>query len=158
MNKFYIFIFSLLLAFIICSKITNITNNYKSQNNIKKLFCGSGNNNYQIQKVKFTDGINNIKRILENDDKEAYNPINIYYDMTYLNNQKLNSSNDIKERINMIDNSMSRCKNIFKKLIEIKKPLNTPIKIKNEQDLKEWKFTKYKINSELMPNSVGIFL
>ena len=156
MNKFTFYIFSFLLTFITCSKNINNTNNFNYTNRVKKYSCGSGNNNYQIKKVKFESKINNIKRKLENDDEETYNPINIYYDMTYLNNQKLNASNDIKEKINMIDKSMFRCINIFKKLINIKKPLNTPIKIKNEQDLKEWKFTKYKINSKLIPNSEGI--
>ena len=45
----------------------------------------------------------------------------------------------------MVDKSITRCINIFKKLFNIKKTLNTPIKIKNEQDLKEWKFSKYKL-------------
>ena len=151
MKKIIFCIFYFLFIFISSSKNITNSNNLKSNKSNYKHSCRLGNNLYQIKKVKFT----NNKRKLE-DDEQTYIPINIYYDMTYLNQQKLSSSNDIKKKIDMIDKSMSLCVRVFKKLLYVKKPLNSPIKIKTEQDLKEWKFTKYKINSELMPSSKGI--
>ena len=156
MKNSNIFIFYSFWIFIISSNIKNNTNDYFPQKTIKKYPCGSGKNNYEIKKVSFNNKINSTKRKLESNEDETYTPINIYYDMTYLNNQKLNSSQDLIEKINMIDKAMSRCVNVFKKLINIKQPLNAPIKLKTENDLKEWKFTSYKINSDLMPNSKGI--
>ena len=129
--------------------------NNNSYNNNKKHSCGAGNSLYTIKSVSFNN-VNFKKRKLENNNEETPSPINIYYDMTYLNQQKLNSSQDIIEKINMIDKAMSRCINIFKKLLKVKEPLKAPIKIKNEQDLKEWKFNSYKINKDLYPKSKGI--
>ena len=144
------------LFFIVANGNKNTTNNINSTKNIKKHSCGAGQINYKIKKVKFDNKKISQKRALDNNLQETYNPINIYYDMTYLNNQKENSSQDIKDKIDMVDKAMLRCINVFKKLINIKKPLNSKIKIKNEQDLKEWKFTKYKIDQNIMPKGEGI--
>ena len=138
------------------SKKTNLTNNLNISKKLKNRSCGAGNSNYKIKKVRFHDKINDSKRILDKNNEESYNPINIYYDMTYIKQQKLNSTQNLLEKINIIEKAMYRCSNIFKKLINIINPLKSPIKIKSEQDLKEWKFTKYKIHSDLMPNSKGI--
>ena len=156
MKKLAFYILYFLLIFIFTSSNINNTNNYNSKIKNIKHSCGSGNNNYQIKTVNFITKNDNIKRALQNNIEENNLPINIYYDMSYLNKQSENSSKDLNEKINMINKSMFRCVNVFKKLIKIKKPLNNPIKIKSEQDLKEWKFIKYKINSDLMPNSKGI--
>ena len=157
MKTISIYIYFFLWISIYTSKKLSNSYNDQSIKNKKIHSCGSGNNSYQIKKVKFIDKENHInRRELDTDNKETYNPINIYYDMTYLNQKKLSSSNDLIGKISMIDKSMSRCVNTFKKLLYVKKPLNSPIKIKTEQDLNEWKFTKYNINSELLPNSKGI--
>ena len=156
MKNFKYFIFSILWIYIITKNNTNLTNNRKTQKKIKKHSCGAGNSNYKIKTVKLYNNFNNSTRVLENNDEEFYNPINIFYDMTYLKQQNLNSSKNLLEKINIIEKAMFRCVNIFKKLLNIKTPLKSQIKIKTEQDLKEWKFTKYKIHSDLMPNSKGI--
>ena len=150
MRNLNYFIFCFLCFFIISSKTIN------------KHSCGSGKNNYKLKKVSFNNNSASskssisIKRILDNNNENEYTPINIYYDMTYLNNQKVDSSQDLITKIDMVDKAMSRCVKIFKKLLKIKQPLNAPIKVKSEQDLKEWKFTSYQINSNLMPKSTGI--
>ena len=64
MIKFAFFIFTFLLTFITSSKNINNNINYNYANNIKKPSCGSGNNNYEIKKVRFTNEIKNIKRKL----------------------------------------------------------------------------------------------
>ena len=152
------FIFYFISFFIISIKANNIHKINIPQRKNKKFQCGSGKSNYTIKKVSFNNNhkTNYTKRLLNNDNNELSTPINIYYDMTYLNNQKLESSQELITKINMIDKAMSRCVNIFKKLINIKKQLNSPIKIKTEQELKDWKFNKYSIHPDLMPKSKGI--
>jgi len=152
----YIRSYICLLLFIFVYASENKTNNYSLPQKMTRHGCGAGKNIYKLKSVNFNTKKNLTKRNLDNNDDETYTPINIYYDMTYLNNQKeILSSNKI-EKIEMIDKAMSRCVNIFKKLINIKQHLSDPIKVKNEQDLKEWKFNTYKIDDNLMPKGKGI--
>ena len=112
----YIRSYIYLLLFICVYSSENKTTNYSLPQKMTRHGCGAGKNIYKLKSVNFNTQKDLSKRSLDNNDDETYTPINIHYDMTYLNNQKENLPSNKVEKIEMIDKAMSRCVNIFKKL------------------------------------------
>ena len=90
----------------------------------------------------------------ELEDSDGYQTIRIYPDFTYLNHQTQDNP-DLSLIKEEVKKSFEGSINTLKKLIKVK-PLSYPINKITSEDLSQWSFQQYTINSELLSGGTGV--